>query len=885
MERKQETEYLSLFGEESKGYQESVEQQLSVPTNKTISSDELSPSIVQKGMDMKLSAPKIERKQQKEYLSLFGEEGKGHLESVEQQSSVQTNTTCSSDGVSPSIVQQAIEMEGGETSQESSQNAHEAYRSLYQLEKYYRDVHDVSLKNAFLSEGIGPNNRKLWTSTFICPVLGERFEAVKLPDTANSTELDGRYYYEKKKVAMKAAAIQAHVQLVQSKKFVERAVQTELELSYRHNHGGLFSVSDNSFEVRKEVSPSIVQQAIDMEGGETSQESSQNAHKAYQYHRQLAKYYRDVHDVSLKNAFLSEGIGPEDNKLWTSTFICPVLGGRFEAVKLPDTTNSTELDGRYYYGKKKVAMQAAAMQAHVQLVQSKKIVERAVRTELELWYRHNHGGLFSVSDNSFEVRKEYLKGEGVEGDWWTASFTCPASGEKYLAATLNDAHDARRDPDGSCTWYRERAEARAAAVSWVLDIKRFKETGMSEPRTCEEDPSTLDISSALTSTTTGGGMGQEQSLEDSLMDNFACRALIEWYQEHHGIVIGKDSFISTMSTLNVLDTGATASWWTSSFLCPVSGVRYDAGKLNEYTPDELKYDSEGGIWYKQEGGAVAAAASRAIECLRSVASSDEAVPASRTSQAKVDVTSTTIVLSTTSHEEDGRQADKTKAISGVDRSEETEHGYIMHNVSSSSRVQGLGYPQNIRRPTILGLIAETWADVSSPQVDIQDSSPRVGKKGPVMPGFINPVIARQKAIDTALQWVEKHRIKSSQQNDGKVRFDLDHGFVSLQIANMLLDSLATVAARLPGESRQSGVEVAATALVETMWLSKATQPNAETYASYLKCFEGDDHKSVALRAQEMLDAMNKETKVGGRILPHPKAVIRLWAHAGVSDSD
>jgi hypothetical protein len=210
IERKQEKEYLSLFGEESKGYQESVEQQLTVQTNKTTSSDELSPPIMQEGMDM-LPPPKIERKQETVYLSLFAEESKGHLESVEQQLSVQTNKTHSCNEVSPSIVQEGMDMEEGETSQESSQNTHEAYQYLYQLNKYYRDVHDVSLKHAFLSEEIvQEENKKLWTATFTCPVLGERVEAGKL--TGKYTELDGRHYYAKKKVAMQAAAMEAHVQ-------------------------------------------------------------------------------------------------------------------------------------------------------------------------------------------------------------------------------------------------------------------------------------------------------------------------------------------------------------------------------------------------------------------------------------------------------------------------------------------------------------------------------------------------------------------------------------------------------------------------------------------------------------------------------------------------
>jgi hypothetical protein len=131
------------------------------------------------------------------------------------------------------------------------------------------------------------------------------------------------------------------------------------------------------------------------------------------------------------------------------------------------------------------------------------------RQDLHVWYRKNHN--LSIGRDSFVATMSSLKGRGDGGNWWTASFICPLSGDRYDAGTLRNHDNVRCDSD-QVRWYRRKDDAISAAASRALDMIQNQESGVKEPRYCEEDPSgaeelsgpKINALSSLEATVVGG---------------------------------------------------------------------------------------------------------------------------------------------------------------------------------------------------------------------------------------------------------------------------------------------------------------------------------------------------------------------------------------------
>jgi len=150
--------------------------------------------------------------------------------------------------------------------------------------------------------------------------------------------------------------------------------------------------------------------------------------------------------------------------------------------------------------------------------------------ELKLYYRDEHGvaaaSPTAVSVESAKPPKKGLPPElereagATEGGtvYWTATFTCPASGRRYGAGTLRSppttssaaaaeaATTIRRgtavEIDGKICYSRKKAAVHAAAAR-ALDAIQWNKLGIVEPRLCREDPS-------MSSTSTSSLLLQQQ---------------------------------------------------------------------------------------------------------------------------------------------------------------------------------------------------------------------------------------------------------------------------------------------------------------------------------------------------------------------------------------
>ena len=95
--------------------------------------------------------------------------------------------------------------------------------------------------------------------------------------------------------------------------------------------------------------------------------------------------------------------------------------------------------------------------------------------ELNLYYNNEHD-IPSVADHI--TAEESLAG-------WTATFICPVTHKAYESGSLPGLDHTIED---GRVWYPKKKVAVRAAGARALDAIRFRDTGLAEPRICEEIP-------------------------------------------------------------------------------------------------------------------------------------------------------------------------------------------------------------------------------------------------------------------------------------------------------------------------------------------------------------------------------------------------------------
>ena len=229
----------------------------------------------------------------------------------------------------------------------------------------------------------------------------------------------------------------------------------------------------------------------------------------------------------------------------TATFVCPLTDEQYKAGSfryarsgIPDDHDNTSAgdddddndnDNVVYYLKKSDAKAAAAARV-LDLIQYKttgqveprfcdedpsqadnpvaivKVITETDKGQLPK-VQEQVNGMWKEQQPVAELNLHYLNGhtiyragnsiqtERVSSDpaGWTASFVCPVTNTEYKAGIL---HSRKEDiircdlpADDDRILYMKKNSAKAAAAGRTMDVIHFHQTGATQPRYCEEDPS------------------------------------------------------------------------------------------------------------------------------------------------------------------------------------------------------------------------------------------------------------------------------------------------------------------------------------------------------------------------------------------------------------
>ncbi|KAG7346310.1 hypothetical protein IV203_005378 [Nitzschia inconspicua] len=562
---------------------------------------------------------------------------------------------------------------------------------------------------------------------------------------------------------------------------------------------------------------------------------------------------------------------------WTSSFTDPVTHQKFDSLKLANIP-SLLMNGKHYYTKKRHAKYAAV----AKFLQDKELdltpnssSEIDENTELQpsaqlksqpapfrdsnnnprSWLQDEYRKLkvFPTSEN-FQFLSHSFGGESGQelkrGIWWTASFQCPITQQWYAASDMKQCSSDLKLEHGGCIWYRTKPNAAHAASATALEYIDWNTL------TYELEERGPDM--AL------GGLRDEQHvnfLESSV------QPLVDWFKQEHDIGIGIDEmenyFVATQKT-----TSDDVQHWTASFLSPVSGERFDAGTivgLPSTTADGL-------VWYTSKSVAMEAAALRAHDILRFRKSGfiyvrhcsehPSADPSPCIDTKNVDPNNLKDVRSESMDFQPPKESITSLSNESTSQNEdEQEEDFIIEMIPQQSSLgQGNGV-------NTLDIIAETWMESTmlSSYDDEEDSR---------IEDVQIRLRQRQEAIDRASKWLcDQNKFPKQPSSSDRTNVDAGGKMNGLPIANVILSSLAETHQRVPFHPQPAGVERAADAILESMMTSKQYAPDANTYAYYLKCLEGETPAVIAERAEKIVLEMETGQDSIGRPLPRPNASV------------
>ena len=576
-------------------------------------------------------------------------------------------------------------------------------------------------------------------------------------------------------------------------------------------------------------------------------------------------------------------------QLWTATLTCPVTNERFEAGRLP---GYFDVNGRNYYSKKSVALEAVSAVALSHKVPKNdnddehendstgsdddqyitdetegSIPDRdTFRSKLQRMYMKH----FKVRPSrQYKIIKQNFVGKTNGGIWWTSKFTCPVTGRVYESSDLTGQGDSdfMLMNESGRVWYRKKSDSVHAAAYTAIESVNWGDGEL----LLEE----VDLSSNAPFSVV------EDESNDANNDSFEIlmHPLIFWYAKHHNTKIAiEDNFVVTGS-----DVGSNK--WTASFLCPLTGERFDSGTLN--TNAIHSADDENIKWYTQKDTAMQAAALRAYDVFKYRETGSNDPRYCREDSTNFD-TQTSSMVATSEQDHDSDRVDESTFDSILEQNEFTtahdednEDDYVIELIPQQiNLVQGL---DNFSSNT-LDIIAQAWIDSTEAPSDVQKNEHGIKN-------LQNSLIERQKAIKKALEWVSRQNKEEKDEplHDRSNAFDLKGQMCNLKIANVILSSLAEAHQRVPFDAQSNGIEDCASSILDSMWSSHLTVPDAQSYALYLKCLEGETPSDVAARAQEIVNAMESGQDYNGRKLPKSdisvySSLTQLNALSGINSS-
>lgn len=346
--------------------------------------------------------------------------------------------------------------------------------------------------------------------------------------------------------------------------------------------------------------------------------------------------------------------------------------------------------------------------------------------------------------------------------------------------------------------------------------------------------------------------------------------------------------------------------WTAVFVCPVTGESSPAGTLRS-SKDKIEPVSESPeVYYKTKKLAIHAAAARALDAIQfkqsgkceprlceedpesdeiirrdqvhrfsSVALEDTPYNDERRTIESVSDESELVAL-----EEDEIFNDLDNVVDGVvpDDEQADEEHYIVTNMNTSKR-----------QSPYKSLLEALTASPASSQLGVDKASLYL----PTGYSFL-PYVRLNAARKTAYGWVEamneKGRVSHGEVGNPHVTLlpsnkeeDTER---TLQTGKAILYQLAQAYQGVTLSRRKRGVQQTAEAVLNVLWRTTGLQPDADAYAYYLKCIEGNGVASVAKAAENIVLAMESGARDDqGRILPKPNtlvinSLIQVWAQQG-----
>jgi len=313
--------------------------------------------------------------------------------------------------------------------------------------------------------------------------------------------------------------------------------------------------------------------------------------------------------------------------------------------------------------------------------EDKLLLRQSPLNDLHLYLSEKHK-IKDPPKNFIKPTSTMLPGSRVA---WTAEYTCPISGrvikcgrirldsipsksksvlngvDKVMELDLTKIEDDDDDENGDDTkgdadagtengertlFYTRKHIAIQAAAARALDIYRYEETQIKEPRTCAEDPAVnssmtrhkksneVNISTKKRATEVATDMKTEEASnqtaskegEEPLFRGSPSWELDFFYRSHLNHT-PKDPVNSFMEC--EMATHAGNSVWTARFTCPVSGRIFQTGTLRpEYSQGVKKHPGNSfeirspgksslkRIFYQRKSTATHAAAARALDLLR-----------------------------------------------------------------------------------------------------------------------------------------------------------------------------------------------------------------------------------------------------------------------------
>ncbi|GAX15815.1 hypothetical protein FisN_3Lh261 [Fistulifera solaris] len=382
---------------------------------------------------------------------------------------------------------------------------------------------------------------------------------------------------------------------------------------------------------------------------------------------------------------------------------------------------------------------------------------------------------------------------------------------------------------------------------------------------------------------------------EQLRENSPLAKLNQYYLQEHGIVSVASNFHASSLTVGGVIV------WTAVFVCPVTKQLFLSGTLRNIKDKIEPVADSPEVYYKTKKLATHAAAARALDQFQYHSSRDRLL-------CEEDPGSNSMTQQDLAHKfsslalEDFVIDKKNQAIESVDselvgfEDDELLVGYdaienALHVEEQSDEEKYIVTTLNpLKRQSPYKALLEALTTSPMPyQWDVDRSALHL----PTGYNFV-PYVRLNAARKAAYSWVEamneKSRTTHTNDNSPHVTMlpgDKEEGTErTLQTGKAILYQLAQAYQGVLFSRRKRGVQPTAEAVLNVLWRTRGLRPDADAYAYYLKCLEGNDVASVAKAAENIVLAMKNGTPDDqGRVLPKPNtlvinSLIQVWAQQG-----